>query len=420
MGSSREASPVLPEKRDVVMKLDARTVPQLKLPDGKDDVIFWDSELSGYGYRLRRSGDRVRSTFIAQYRHHGATRRFLIGGADKISPAQAREHARKILAKAALGHDPQQEKADQRCKAIPHSLNAIVGDYLAMRKAELRPNTFDGIRLYLTGPYFRSLHATDISAITRRDVAVCLNAIIRAHGNVTAARARTALSTLFRWCLQQGLVESNPVFGTATPVEPGPRERELTDEELAAVWNACGDDDFGRIIRLLILTGARRAEIGGMRWSEFDFDKETWMLPAVRSKNGLAHTLPLHSLALGIIQSTPQQLARDHLFGALSPQGFTSWHEKASLDQRAGIAEWNIHDLRRTAATRMADIGIAPHIIEEILNHKSGHKAGIAGIYNRSTYARDVRAALARWEDHIRALITGEPRKVIPLEPRTA
>jgi integrase len=122
--------------------------------------------------------------------------------------------------------------------------------------------------------------------------------------------------------------------------------------------------------------------------------------------------LPLSASALAIISAVPRMVDRDHLFG-VRREGFRCWSTgKAALDQRAGIAEWTLHDLRRTCATRLADLGVQPHVIEQILNHVSGHKAGPAGIYNRSSYANEVRAALALWSDHVGALTTGKPRKV--------
>jgi integrase len=192
----------------------------------------------------------------------------------------------------------------------------------------------------------------------------------------------------------------------------------LSDEELVAVWTACQDDDYGKIIRLAICLGSRRAEIGGLAWSELDLERGTWTLPAARSKNKRAHTLPLMPIALAIINSVPRMASRDQLFGLHASGGFMSWDRgKLALDQRCSIVAWTPHDLRRTVATRMADIGVQPHVIEQILNHQSGHKAGPHGIYNKSSYEREVRAALALWEDHIRALIEGGERKVVPMTP---
>jgi integrase len=215
--------------------------------------------------------------------------------------------------------------------------------------------------------------------------------------------------------MQMGVVEHNPIIGTIQPKGGKPRERVLSDEELGAIWRACGDDDHGRIIRLLILTACRRAEIGDMAWSELDDPKQpiTFTVPAARSKNGRAHTLPLTPAMRDIIQQVPQMATRDQLFGQRS-HGFTRWAKaKAELDARSGVVNWTVHDLRRSAATKLADLGVQPHIVEQLLNHQSGHKAGSAGIYNRSSYERDVRAALLMWEDRIRTLVEGGERKVL-------
>ena len=153
--------------------------------------------------------------------------------------------------------------------------------------------------------------------------------------------------------------------------------------------------------------------------SEIDFDRATWTIPAERAKNGREHTLPLGSLALEIIRSVPQIVGRDTLFGTRTDKGFTSWAEhKKQLDARLGdqVRPWTLHDLRRTCATRLGDLGAEPHIIEALLNHQSGHKRGVAGVYNKSKYTVAVKNAVAMWNNHIIGLI--EP-KVIPIRPRT-
>jgi integrase len=258
-----------------------------------------------------------------------------------------------------------------------------------------------------------------VDTVRRKDVAARLLVVTREQGPIVAARARAALSTFFTWAMQMGLAEANPVIGTIRPPEGKPRERVLSDGELAAVWRAAGDDQHGKIVRLLILLGACRAEIGGLAVKELldlDGPKPTWTLPATRSKNGRAHTLPLMPMALAIMKSVPRMVSRDQLFGMYSAAGFTAWaKEKRALDARSGVSNFTVHDIRRSVATRLADIGVQPHIIEQILNHQSGHKAGPAGIYNRSSYEREVRAALALWEDHIRALVEGGERKILPL-----
>jgi len=214
----------------------------------------------------------------------------------------------------------------------------------------------------------------------------------------------------------QGFAEDNPVIGTIKPEDGAPRERVLSDDELAAIWRASGDDAYGKVIKLLILLGARRGEVGGMRWSELDLDRAVWTIPPERTKNKREHKLPLMPLALEIIASVPRRATRDHLFGSRSAEGLRHWHAKADLDAELGdsvVGAWRVHDIRRSVATRMADLGVQPHVIEAVLNHQSGTKAGVAGIYNRSSYEREVKAALALWSDHVRSLATGSERKVL-------
>jgi len=168
------------------------------------------------------------------------------------------------------------------------------------------------------------------------------------------------------------------------------REHVVTDEELAAIWRACRDDDYGRIVRLLILTGQRRDEVGDMKWTELDLDRRIWAIPRERTKNGLTHEVPLSDVALEILQSIPRRDGRDFVFGE-GRGGFSGWSKsKTRLDARiakagAVMRPWRLHDLRRTVATHIAEMGTLPHVVEAILNHVSGHKAGVAGIYNRAT-----------------------------------
>jgi integrase len=397
------------------MKLDRKTVAGLDLPSDKTDVIHFDSTLPCFGFRLRASGNEVRKSWIVQYRRAGATRRMLLGSAEILSADQARAAAKKTLAAIALGQDPQAEKAARR-SADKFTLAAMVEDFLAAKEPTVRARTFTETQRYLRGPYFKPLHAMPADSIARRDVAARLLVITRENGAVTAANARSALSALFAWGLANGLTEANPVVGTSRPKTPPARDRVLSDAELAAIWRAAGDDSFGRIVKLLTLLGQRRTEVGGMRWSELDLERGTWTIPGRRTKNHRAHTLPLPSLAARIIAGVPRVVGRDTLFGDRADSGFTGWaRPKAALDARLGdqVEPWRLHDLRRSAATRMADLGVQPHIIEAILNHYSGHRAGPAGIYNRSSYANEVKTALALWSDHICTIGDGGERKVV-------
>jgi len=173
---------------------------------------------------------------------------------------------------------------------------------------------------------------------------------------VTARQARAALNGLYKWAMGEGLLgpfPANPVVGTHKPADPQPRDRVLSDAELAAIWNACQDDEFGCIVRLLILLGNRRAEVGGMSWSELDFAAGTWLLPAARSKNKRSHRVVLPAAALAIIEAVPRRSDRDQLFGDRADTGFTDFSRgKQELDLRLGTTAkpWRLHDIRRTVA----------------------------------------------------------------------
>jgi integrase len=403
------------------IKLDAKTISALALPKGKTEDFVWDTELDNFGLRLRRRGDgRLSRSFIVQYRADHRTRRPTIANADKVTPAQARDAARKHLAQVELGRDPQAEKALRRAHAA-HTVRATIAAYLEARRPELRPGSFRIAKLYLQGRYFADLHPMPLSAVTRSDVAACIRAIQRNHSATTAGATRRALSTFFAWAIAEGLLGdgANPVDGSFRPDGPIRGAHVPAEAELAAIWRACGDDDFGRIVRLLILLASRRQEVGGMRWSELDLERGMWTLPAARSKNHRPLTVTLPEPALAIIASVPRT-SRNHLFGDRAGSGFTGWsHTKEELDRRLGstVRPWRLHDIRRAVATAMANnLRIEPHIIEAVLNHYSGHRAGVAGIYNLATYDQAIAIALARWSEHLLALVEGRASNVIALQ----
>jgi hypothetical protein len=180
------------------MKLDAKTIAGLMLPDDEVDRIFFDEELPGFGYRLRKCGNRLQRSWVAQYRAHGRTRRSTIGQAGKLTPGQARDAARKLLATVELGGDPQGDKAAKRQQEA-RTLRSVVALYLEEKKPALRPSSFRVTQLYLTGDYFRPLHHVGVSAITHPDVAGRISAIKHNSGTVTARQARAALGPSWIW-----------------------------------------------------------------------------------------------------------------------------------------------------------------------------------------------------------------------------
>jgi integrase len=401
------------------MKLDAKTIAGLTLPEGKADCIFWDDRVIGFGVRVRRmTGGEVTKAYIYQYRHHAKSHRYLIAKVGDITPAVALDMAKDLRAQVRLNHDPQQEREAKRVenqkREQPERFDIVAGLYLKARETKIRSASLREFRRYLTGPYFKALHSLDVGAVSRRNVATCLAAIPQ---YITADRARSALSTFFTWCMRQGIVENNPVIGTAVEPPEGynPGSRTLSVDELAKVWRGCEDDDFGKIVRLMILLGSRRQEIGHMRWNEFSPDRRVWTLPAQRSKPGTALTLELPPVAVDIIQSVPQMVGRDYLFGERN-SGYHGWgRAKKRLDARIGISKWRLHDIRGSVSTAMNDLGIAEwHIVETALNHK--WKTGSHGKYNKSVYQNEVRIALLKWADYIHSIVHAEPRKVLQFQ----
>jgi len=387
---------------------------------GKADKIYFDEDLPGFGIRLRAGSKKM--VWVCRYEYAGIQRKLTLGSEALLRPDEARERARKAMAaKTWLGVDPQVMAAAERQKAR-FTLRHIANQYLQRRETQLRPKTLRDAKRYLLKS-FRSLHHMPVHTITRRDIAAVLNDLA-VKTPVSAARARAILSALFSWARGEGYLEGdNPVEGTNNPAPTVKRDRVLSDAELAAVWNACGNDTYGKIVKILILTGARREEVGGMLWGELaDRDGKRdgkWRVPGSRTKNHEDHELTLPPLAWSIIDNTSCREFKGHVFGNGS-RGYANWSlAKTALDQRCKIAEpWRLHDLRRTVATRMADIGIQPHIIEAVLNHVSGHKAGVAGVYNRSAYTRDVKHALDIWADHVASIVSGEERKIMQFPPR--
>jgi len=385
----------------------------------KPGATVWDAghreAVKGFGARRQR-GDPV---YVIKYRVHGRQRFVTIGRhGSPWTPDKARREAKRMLGLVADGKDPQAEKLEARERAAG-TLGRVAADYLKHAKKKQKPRSYSETERHLLINW-KPLHAVSAFHLRRRQVAARLAEIEVERGAVTAARARAALSAMFNWAIREGYdIAANPVLGTNRPTEPKSRERVLTDSEVADIWRACGDDDYGRIIKLLLLTAQRRDEVGGMRWAEVDGD--TWTIPGNRTKNHREHAMPLCDSALELIAASQRRNDRDFVFGegprhkGDQHRGFSGWSKaKAALDERileargsaATSLDWRLHDLRRTAATVMADrLGVLPHIVEAILNHVSGHRAGVAGVYNRARYAAEMRNALERWAEHVETLI---------------
>lgn len=395
------------------MRLTQRAVDKLKLPSGKNEAIFFDDEVSGLGARLQGNSRR----WIVQYRACGRQRRMTLGPLAGLSLVEARRRAGRIISDAREGKDVQAERA--RIKA--RKSNTLVGLFEAYiaRHAEKcqRPRTLVETRRYLLRDW-APLHERALNDISREEIA--------SHGSVLASRASTAgrravrhLGSVFSWAMRQGLVQTNPTIAIDVGSPTKARERVLSRSELAMLWLATADTgDYFTIVRLLILTGQRRQEVAGMRWSELDLEQALWLMPGDRVKNGRTHEVPIAGPVLELIQQQRHKAGRDLLFGA-GDGAFSGWSRskqrldgilsrmsrEADSEKKANnfLQSWTLHDIRRSVVTHMAEIGVEPHVIEAVVNHVSGHRSGIAGVYNRASYRQQKKEALRQWADFVTA-----------------
>ena len=369
----------------------------------KADHIEWDTKLTGFGLRTRRGKKGVKHTWVVQYKVGSLTRR-ITADATVVDAARAKAWAKSLLARIELGEDPQGEKKAARAS---DTFKQIAADFVEhQRNKGRRENTIYATKLHLGR--CKPLLDLKLADIGRTQVAGVLKSIGKAHGAVSADRARAALSSCFAWAIGEGLAPegwNNPVVGTNTQASGDSPGRALDNAELVAIWNASGDDDFGRIVKLLILTGCRRNEIAKLEWEEVKGDVIS--LPENRTKNGLRFDIPLTDLARETIG--PDQ-PRKFVFGRYSSsEGFGGFSKaKGQLDTKLkGVKPWRLHDLRHTFSTRLheAPLSVQPHIIEACLNHVSGHKASVAGRYNHAIYNPEKLEALNKWEAHIKVLL---------------
>jgi integrase len=402
------------------MNLTQAAIARLKLPTGKSDAIFFDDKIPGFGIRLRASGSQ---SWVFQYKIAGTNHRMLLGKVSAMKAEAARKLAERHHAALRDGRNPAAEKAVRTAQAA-NTFGPLVSQYLEFKRGMLRPRSLVEVTRHLM-VCAAPLHKLPSTSIDKTIVARLIKTLAAERGVVTANRVRASLSAMFSWAMKEtDFVAANPVINTHTAGAESARTRVLTNDEIRIIWNALGDDDYGIVIKLLLLTAARLNEIGGLRWEEVDFERNRIALPPERCKNHRGHHVPMSGTVRALLEAQRMKRAEGQEFvfprGARSFAGWTAGRE--ALDQRiaatgAILLHWVHHDLRRTVATRMAeDLLIQPHIIEAILNHVSGHKAGVASVYNLATYTAEKLAALTTWADRVAAIVEGRQSNVMPLK----
>ena len=276
------------------------------------------------------------------------------------------------------------------------------------------------------------LHNRPVASIKRSDVLAVIDKV-KARSEAAARLLFVDLRPFFKWAVERELMETNPAAEMKPPAAAIKRDRVLEDHEVKAFWEAASDVSwpFASIYKLLLLTGARREEVAGMRWSELDLDAGIWFLPSARTKNKRDHRIPLSRQAIDLLDRLGIAAIKagfgyedgDLVFsttGHSAPSGFSK--AKKALDAKmkailgARFNDWRVHDLRRTCATGMENLGIDTRVVETALNHVSGTKAGIVGVYQRSDHRDAVAAAFRAWGTHVMGIVSADksPSNVVP------
>jgi integrase len=367
-------------------------VQRLKPPQaGQLDVT--DKGYPGLVFRLSLGG---RKTWCLFCRHGGRLRRITLGTYPAMGLKEARQAWRQAREELQAGRDPARLR-----KANGESFIAVAEQWLKIDQAGKRTAS-EAERIIRK--YSAPLHYVRIDGIMRRDLRELIRAIAIAGKVTMARRVHGRLQRLFNWALSEDLIETNPMEGLRKPGCEVKRDRVLSDDEIATVWRGCEKMGwpFGPAIQLLILTGARRAEIGELRWSEIEGDQLN--LPRTRTKTATPRIIPLSEPARVILGSLPRIAGSEFVFTTNGRNPISGWsNAKEQLDTLA--QPWTIHDLRRTTATGLQRLGTALQVTEAILGHTAGSRAGVVGIYQRHDYAKEKRAALEAWGAHVMALV---------------
>ncbi len=423
------------------MKLTWRKIEGLECPAGKKDAMFFDDEQRGLAVRVTGGG----KTYLAQYTVAGSRRRVPLGSVTAISLDAARKATAAILGDVAQGRDPAVARIEARRQTEREAarealtLDELLTQWESLRLADRRESyAAEAVRALRFA--FAKQIAAPASDLTRETIVRVLDKLTADGKAAMASRTAAYGRACYGWAIKRGSLTANPF--DALPLEPvEKRERVLTDDELRAIWQATGTaGSFNAIVRALMLTGQRREEVAGMKWSELAADRSAWTIPAARAKNGVAHIVPLSAPVRALIEANeptekkappPKPRAtvdeaaearREFLFpGRGGPfNGFGK--AKAALDEECGVKDWRLHDLRRTMATGLQALGVRLEVTEAVLNHVSGSRAGIVGIYQRHDYAAEKRAALDAWGAHVLKVAAGRasPANVVQFRATNA
>jgi integrase len=381
--------------------LTAASVARIKPPKaGQAD--YFDKGYPGLALRVSYGGAK---TWIYFYRLHGKLRRLSLGRYPGMSLTEARDAWRSARLAVSKGESPAHIRP-----TTADTFAAAAEEWLKRDQAQNR--SVAEVRRVIERDVNPVWGERLIAAITRRDALELIDGVADRGAVTMARRLHSHLHRLFRWSVGRGILEVNPMADLPKPGAAVKRDRLLSDSELAEVWKAAEKTawPFGRATQLLILTAARRDEIGSLRWSEIHGDEIR--IPGERSKSGEPRIIPLSSVAMKLVDTLPR--VGDHVFSS-NGSGLGGWSKaKRSIDTMAAeansgpLTSWRLHDLRRTCATGLQRLGVGLQVIESILGHVGGSRAGIVGIYQRHQYVAEARVALEAWALELERIAGGK------------
>lgn len=382
--------------------LTAKSVERLR-PDPTRRVEVPDGIVSGLYLVVTPTGSK---SWALRYRQRGRTRKLTFGRYPTIGLMEAREKAREALGRIQVGHDPAHDKLAHRIATAPETVSETIRRYMedyAKRHTRRWQETERLFRLYVL-PAVGDMPLKDLSKWSIRSL---IAGVVEAGKPVQANRVLAAINALLSWCVREDLIDSNPAAAVQRPTREKARERKLTDAELKAVVAACDTLAYpgGPLIKMLALTAQRRDEVRLLKWSEIDIERAIWNLPGERAKNGQSHIIPLSKPVLDLLDSIPR-FSGDFVFSVTAGSAPYSnvVKPKRVLDKESGVTGWTLHDLRRTAASGMGQLGIAGETIARVLNHSERAIAGVTSRYNRHEYTEAKRQA-RRMGRHVEELV---------------
>lgn len=389
-------------------------------PPASGQIEISDGQVPGLRVRMGASGAQ---TFILRKRVGGRVRNITVGryGA-RFTLAEARRKARSILSDIDAGKDPTTTLATPRRKgAGGETISSLLPDYLASKAGK---RSVGEMKRILEGYVEPALGDRLADAVTRADVTRLIDEIA-ARAPVQARAVHAQLSAFYSWAMPRlDRLQFNPCRDAGRPAKPKARDRILSDAELRALWLVADAEavPWGPGLKLLMLTGQRRDEVFNADRAEFDAKGKVWIIPAERAKNGSRHTVPLSKTALEVLDRIPEIEGSAKLFPAAgNPDNGPSGFSKAQARFRLSLAkalkvepdtvpDWTLHDIRRTVATGLQRLGIRLEVTEAILNHVSGSRSGIVGVYQRHDFAAEKRHALDAWAAELDRIVKGRGR----------